>query len=307
MPALEKAIDPAPPQQWTILSLLEWASGYLARRGFDESRLHVELMLAHVLGLRRLDLYLQFDRPLTPEERAKFRALFERRLKHEPLQYVLGQTEFMGLTFAVDSSVLVPRPETEVLVEQALEILKGFTERPPEVLDIGTGSGNIAVAIGAMAPDSMVVSIDTSTDALKVAAGNVARHNLTNVTLVEADVFGDFLPGRSFDLLVSNPPYVSGEEFRSLEPEVREFEPAGALTDNAGGLSVIARIAEISPRRLRPGGILLMELGFGQAEQVRELMLASGLSDVEFIPDFARIPRVVRARRGSGEERRNPG
>lgn len=299
----ENAIEHSPPQQWTILSLVEWASGYLARREFDEARLHVELMLAHVLGLKRLDLYLQFDRPLTPEERGAFRALFERRLKHEPLQYILGQTEFMGLPLAVNRSVLIPRPETEVLVERALDILKENGSGPAEILEIGTGSGNIAVAIGVMAPNATIISIDSSAEALKVAASNVARHHLANVALLEADVFQEFLGDRTFDLLISNPPYVSREEFQGLEPEVREFEPAAAVTDDATGLKIISRIAQIAPRRIRPGGVLLIELGYGQSERVQELIAASGLTDIELIPDFARIPRVLQARRP--QERRD--
>ena len=296
----EVTIDPAPPQQWTILSLLEWASGYLARRGFDEARLHVELMLAHVLGLKRLDLYLQFDRPLTTEERGAFRGFFERRLKHEPLQYILGTTEFMGLTLDVDRSVLIPRPETELLVERALEILKGEASHR-KVLEIGTGSGNIAVALGVLAPGSLIVSMDKSGDALEVAARNVARHHLANVTLVEADVFHDFLPGHTFDIVISNPPYVSWDEYQGLDAEVREYEPPAAVTDQAGGLLVISRIAEIAPVRLRPGGTILMELGHGQSALVHDILTASGLVDVEVIMDFARIPRVVQARRPSKE------
>ncbi len=297
----EVTIDPAPPQQWTILSLLEWASGYLARRGFDEARLHVELMLAHVLGLKRLDLYLQFDRPLTSEERGAFRGLFERRLKHEPLQYILGTTEFMGLTLAVDRSALIPRPETELLVERALEILKGDESRRTEVLEIGTGSGNIAVALGVLAPGSLIVSMDKSRDALEVAGRNVARHHLANVTLVEADVFHDFLPGRTFDMLISNPPYVSRDEYQGLDTEVREYEPPAAVTDQASGLLVISRIVEIVPDRLRPGGMLLMELGHDQSTRVQDMLTTSGLVDVEVFMDFARIPRVIQARRPSQE------
>ncbi len=291
------AIDPAPPQQWTILSLLEWSSGYLARRGFDEARLHVELLLAHVLGLKRLDLYLQFDRPLTPQERGAFRTLFERRLKHEPLQYILGETEFMGLQLSLDRSVLIPRPETELLVERALEVLNSRPTRPAEILEIGTGSGNIAVALGVLAPHSMIVSFDISAEALRIAAGNVARHHLSNVTLLEGDVYNEFLPGRTFDLIVSNPPYVARDEFLRLEPEVREFEPTDAVTDKGNGLSMIARIAELAPYRLKPGGVLLMEIGFGQSAAVQQLLTVSGLVDIELFSDFARIPRVAQARK----------
>lgn len=291
----EGPADPPPPPEWTILSLLEWASGYLARRGFDEARLNVELLLAHVLGLRRLDLYLQFDRPLAPEERKAFRALFERRLKHEPLQYILGETEFMGMPIVLDRSVLIPRPETEVLVERALEILKEWGQ-PADVLDIGTGSGNIAVALAALIPLASITSVDASADALNLARLNVERHHLTNVTLVQGDVFGDLLSERSFDMIVTNPPYVSADEYAGLEPEVREYEPASAVTDGASGFRVISRIAELAPSRLRPGGKLLMEIGYGQADHARELLAAAGLVDIILVQDFARIPRVIEGR-----------
>jgi release factor glutamine methyltransferase len=294
-----RIIDPVPPAQWTILSLLDWSTGYLARRGFEEARLHVELMLAQVLGLKRLDLYLQFDRPLTAEERGAFRALFERRLKHEPLQYILGRTEFMGIPLAVDSSVLIPRPETELLVECALDVLKEQPSRPAEILEIGAGSGNIAVALASFVPGASIVSIDTSATALRVAAANVARHRLENVTLVEADVFADILPGRTFDMVISNPPYVSREEFESLQPEIREHEPVGAVTDGGDGLRVISRIAEIAPRLLRPGGTLLIEIGFGQSAEVRAFFAAAGFEEIAIVPDFARVPRVLRARKPS--------
>jgi len=295
----EGPADPPPPPEWTILSLLEWSSGYLARRGFDEARLHVELLLAHVLGLRRLDLYLQFDRPLTPEERKGFRALFERRLKHEPLQYILGGTEFMGLPLALNRFVLIPRPETEVLVERALEILK-IWGRPADVLDIGTGSGNIAVALGALAPRASIVTVDVSADALDLARLNVERNHLANVTLLQGDVFGDLLVDRSFDMIVSNPPYVSAGEYAALESEVREYEPASAVTDGGTGFAVISRIAQIAPSRLRPGGSLLMEIGYGQADRAREILAAAGLVDVALVQDFARIPRVIEGRQPEG-------
>jgi release factor glutamine methyltransferase len=194
----------------------------------------------------------------------------------------------MGLPLFVDGSVLIPRPETELLVERTLGVLKGYESQSTEVLDIGTGSGNIAVALGALAPGATVVSIDISADALRVAATNVARHHLTNVTLVEADVFGEFLLDQTFDVIVSNPPYISGGEFLGLAPEVREHEPAVALTDGGSGLRVISRIIETAPVRLRPGGVLMME---------HEQLAHSGFVDIEVIPDFARIPRVIHARR----------
>ncbi len=284
---------PAPSHTWTVLSLIEWSQRYLQERGFDEARLHAELLLAHVLGLLRLDLYLQFDRPLTPAELAAYRTLFKRRLTHEPLQYIIGETGFMGLTMAAEQGVLIPRPETELLVELALEIIRKKEGGAARVLDIGTGSGNIAVALGHHAPGAQIVGIDVSPEAIAVAARNVERHKLNNVAVQVLDIFSGLFAGGDLDLIVSNPPYISREQFAALEPEVRDFEPREALTDDADGMSFYRRLAPMTLELLRPGGELLFEIGFGQEDDVTRLLTGCGYREVGVTRDYAGIPRVV--------------
>jgi release factor glutamine methyltransferase len=287
----------APPRTWTVLSLLEWAGKYLSERGFDEPRLHVELLLASILKIGRLDLYLQFDRPLLPEELTAFKTLFKRRLTHEPLQYILGETEFMGLRFTVNSGVLIPRPETELLVEKSLDVISRLGNRPVSVADIGTGSGNIAIAIAHFAPVTTVTALDVSPDALATAGVNCKRNQVSNVHLEQADIFADVFGTRTFDLILANPPYISVEEFGKLQEEIRVHEPRVATTDEGDGYRFIRRISSIAALHLKPGGFLMMEIGFGQADMSRGIAGESGLTVETVYPDFNRIPRVLAARR----------
>lgn len=283
-------------QQWTVLSLIEWSARHLTDHGFDEARLHVELLLAHVLSYTRLQLYTNFDRPLTPAELGAFRALFKRRLTHEPLQYILGETEFMGMPFIVNPSVLIPRPETEQLVEHVLAAIRTFEKDLVRVLDVGTGSGNIAIALGKLEPAADLTSIDVSHDALDVAMKNCERNGMTNIRLEQANVLEDFFPGEMFDVIVSNPPYISLDEFGSLSPEVKEFEPRVATTDEADGLTFIRRIAEIARTKLMPGGFLFIEIAYNQAESGRETLIKAGLREIEVFFDYANHPRILKAR-----------
>jgi release factor glutamine methyltransferase len=254
-------------------------------------------LLAHVLGLTRLRLYLEFDRPLGAEELARFRALFKRRLSHEPLQYILGETEFMGLPIEVDRHVLIPRPETEVLVEHAVSILtRGGGKVAGTVLDIGTGSGNIAVAVAHLVPSVRILALDVSAEALAVAERNIRKNNIANVALHQMDVLQDPLPAGEYVMILSNPPYVPAEDFWELEEEVRIFEPRVATTDEGDGLKFFHRIFELASCSLRVDGWVLLEIGFGQSGPVREIAGQSGYRDVQIIPDLAGIPRVFCAR-----------
>ena len=288
------------PERWTVLSLLDWSGRYLTDRGFDEARLHVELLLAHVLSVSRLQLYLQFDRPLIPAELQAFKDLFKRRLTHEPLQYILGETEFMGLPIEVNRHVLIPRPETETLVEHALAILEHL-EGEVTVVDIGTGSGNIAVALGHSLPAARILALDISPDALGVAQRNIRKHLLANVTLLELDIMSEPLPAGQYTMVVSNPPYVPLADFGGLQEEVRIFEPRLATTDGGDGMTVIRRILEASRDSLKSQGRVLLELGFGQSLEVRAIAEKLGFVDIQIIPDLAGIPRVLSARRPSRE------
>jgi release factor glutamine methyltransferase len=282
-----------PGRSWTVLSLLEWADTYLRERSFQESRLNAELLLAHVLALPRLGLYLQFDRPLAADELARFRTLILRRLSHEPVQYIVGETSFMGLPLDVTPAVLIPRPETEELVEEVIAWVKSSGREQGSILDVGSGSGNIAVALGKFLPGTRVTSIEKSADALAVARRNCTRHGLGNVELIQGDIFEEVCEGREFDAVVSNPPYVSAAEFDLLEPEVREFEPRTATTDGADGLRFVRRIASIAGGLLRPGGGMFMEIGYGQAGEAGRIARESWLTGVGVKNDFAGIGRIL--------------
>ena len=203
---------------WTILALIRWGSEYLNDRGFEDARLNIELLLSHVLHLKRINLYTNFDYLLTPGELAGFKAALQRRLNHEPLQYIMGETEFMGIPLFVNSSVLIPRPETEELVERAVDWARRRAMPEVRVLDIGTGSGNIPVAMERFLPNAYITSIDVSREALDVAARNVKRHDCSRIELQHLDVFGVIFEDRSFDMVIANPPYVSSAEFQLLQP-----------------------------------------------------------------------------------------
>ena len=280
-------------EQTTILPILEKGAAYLAEKGFESPRLTSELLLAHVLRCSRIDLYLRFDEPLMERELTAYRELFRRRLGHEPLQYITGETEFMGLAFTVDRRALVPRPETEHLVEEAIAI--GKREPVGRILDIGTGSGNIAVALAKFIPDASVDSLDISGEALALARINVARHGVEGrVRLIK----GDFLRGEAgcqppYDLVVSNPPYVSTAEFALLPPEVKEFEPRMATTDEGDGLAFYRRIAAAGAKLLRPAGWLLLEVAYDQAAAV--IGLLDGYAARGTVKDYGGIDRVVKA------------
>ena len=278
---------------WTILSLVQWAEEYMRDRGFQESRLNAELLLAHVLDLPRLGLYLQFDRHLTPGELAEFRKLFLRRMAHEPVQYILGETNFMGFRLELTPAVLIPRPETEELVEEAAAWAKNAGIAGGSILEIGTGSGNIAVALAKFLPAWRVTTLESSGEALDVARRNCQRHGVDTVEFLLGDVFTYECDGRPFDAVVSNPPYVSAEDFEALEPEVKNFEPSRATTDGGDGLAFIRRIASLSRGILRPGGGMFLEIGHGQAEAAAFIARESGLTGVEVRNDFAGIGRIL--------------
>jgi release factor glutamine methyltransferase len=286
---------PSPPRAWTVLSLIEWSRDYLAERGFDEARLHVELMLARVLRLTRLQLYLQFDRPLASDELAVYRGLFQRRLAHEPLQYILGEAAFMGITLGVGPGVLIPRPETELLVECALARIRGIPEPGVRVLDVGTGSGNIALALAQHAGNVQVTGLDVSEAAVERSRSNAARLKIGRVDFIRADVFDTASVRERFSIVVANPPYIARDEFESLMPEVRIFEPREALTDEEDGLGFLRRLAPRVKELLQPAGVFLCEIGHGQAKSAREIIAAAGFSGVTVHADYAGIPRVVEA------------
>jgi release factor glutamine methyltransferase len=277
------------PETVPLLEVLRGTERYLADRGVENPRLNAEHLLAHALGLKRMELYLQFDRPLTESERAPLRDLVKRRGAREPLQHVLGTAEFHGRTFACDKRALVPRPETEQLVELALEIAK---DKPAAtILDIGTGSGVIVLTIALELPSATLHATDLSPDALALAAENAARHALTDRIVFHQ---ADLLPpdDARFDLIIANLPYIPAEEIASLSPEVRH-DPSSALDGGADGLDLIRRLIDTAPDRLAPGGALLLEIGLGQADAVNNLLSARKFRDISVRPDYQNIPRFA--------------
>ncbi|HWP82685.1 MAG TPA: peptide chain release factor N(5)-glutamine methyltransferase [Bacteroidota bacterium] len=285
---------------WTVKDLMKVCIDLLTKKGIDEARLNVELLLAHALQVPRLYLYTNFDKPLNKSELRTFRELLERRLNREPVQYILGSSTFMGLKFGVDQRVLIPRPETETLVEQALLAVKEVSEKKRvTILDIGTGSGNIAVSVAKFDKECDVVAIDSSAAALEVAVGNAERNEvLDRIVFKEMDVFEpiDQLLLRRFDLVLSNPPYVPEAEYETLAMEIRRFEPQAALVAGKDGLDYCRRIIELAPFLVSDKGQLLIEIGFGQHSMVIELMENAGFSEVVVTPDLQGVPRVISAR-----------
>ena len=283
---------------WTILSLIDWSSNHLTEKGFDEARLHVELLLCHILSCKRIDLYLRFDQILNNSELEKFKLLLKRRLKHEPLQYIIGETEFMGLSFQVDPRVFIPRPETEILVEQIIKwSMKNMSDKI-QILDVGTGSGNIAISLAVHLDHSIIDAIDISSAALEVAKVNVQNHHVDDrVFLAAGDILHGFkeYPHFPYDVIVSNPPYISKKEFQELQPEVRDYEPALANTDDADGLTFYKNIATNGKKLLRAGGAIFVEMAYNQNNTVPNIFEANGYSNVEVIPDYSGIKRVVKA------------
>jgi len=275
-------------ETWTVLKVLQWTAGYLREKGIEESRLDAELLLSDALGLDRVGLYLNYDRPLTAAELDLFRKGVSRRAKREPLQYILGRVEFWSLPFVVTPAVLIPRPDTEILVEEALK----RANAEAAILDVGTGSGAIAVALAHELPEAAVEGVDISPEALEVASKNARRNGVDGrVRFRKADLGS--LPEGPFDLIVSNPPYIPGGELAALMPEVRDFEPRLALDGGGDGLDCFRLLARQGPSRLRSGGWLLLETGVGQASAVQELLIEAGLLDVFSRNDYAGIPRVV--------------
>ena len=278
-------------ESWTILKLLRWTADYFRARDIESARLDAELLLSATLGMDRVALYVNFERPLNPGELADYREKVRRRAGREPLQYILGEAEFWSLPFTVSPAVLIPRADTEVLVEEALKKL----EARARILDVGTGSGAVAIALAHEKPDSRVTALDCSDAALEVARGNARRNRVEERCPC---VLGDLkaLPQGPYDMIVSNPPYIPAQEWERLMPEVRDHEPRLALVGDGDGLEAYRKLAVQARHVLNPGGWLLVEAGIGQAADVAALFKAAGLSDIGQRDDYAGIPRVVMGR-----------
>jgi len=286
---------PGPGEPWTPISLTRWSGEYLQERGVEGGRLDAELLLAHVLDLRRLDLYLQHDRPLLPVELDTFKALLKRRAVREPLQHLLGTATFREVELVADGRALIPRPETEVLVEEVLRWAQDAPETRLTAVDIGTGTGAIALSLLKEGPFQRVIATDPSTRALELAGENARRLGLQEqIEFREGALYAPLNPGERFHVIVSNPPYIPDGDREGLDPEVREWDPPSALFAGPEGLDVILPLVEGASEFLIPQGLLAMEVGDGQAGKVaRAMEQTEAFREIRIRPDLAGRERVV--------------
>lgn len=280
---------------WTIQKVLNWTIGYFQEKAVPEPRLSAELLLTHVLKCKRVDLYLQFERILSPEELGDYRKAIKRRAAGEPVQYITGEQEFMGLNFRVRKGCLIPRQDTELLVERALNIIRKNPENIHAVLDVGIGSGNISLSVAHYAPQVQVTGIDISEEALAIAEENREQLQITNAEFLLADGL-TWQPGRKFDLLLSNPPYISREDYQTLHMQVREFEPSRALLAGEEGLDFYRQFVPHSKSLLKKGAYILLEVGYNQSRTVMQLLQDHGFSGILAHKDYNNIERLIEAK-----------
>lgn len=282
--------QPAIDRVWTVLDVIDWGKEYFTRKDVDSPRLTIELMICHVLGIGRIKLYTDHERPLSPTELAQLRSMIERRVRQEPLQYILGEAPFYGCMFEVTADVLIPRPETELLVERIVRHGKG--QNGLRGLDIGTGSGCIAIAAAVHLPQSTWLALDVSPAAADLARRNAERNGVADRVKVEVmDILRE-LPDEKFDVLAMNPPYIPSADVPELEAVVRDYEPHIALTDDADGLTFYRRLATVATDVLAEGGVMFWEIGFGQKDTIIDIAMANRLT-IEIVDDLSGIPRIA--------------
>ena len=287
-------------QVWTVRTLLAWARGWLEKKGIESPRLDAELLLANALGAPRIKLYAEFDKPLQPEELARFKGLLLRRAEREPVAYVLGAKEFYGRPFAVDKRAFIPRPETELLVQAVLQHLDRLAAvapgQPLRALDLCAGSGAIGVTLAAERETLDVDLVELSPETAEVAKANAASHAPGRARVLVGDLFAPLAPGTRYAAIATNPPYIPLGDRGSLAPEIVGHEPHLALFAGESGLEVIRRIVAEAPRWLSPGGLLALELDPGEAVEAVKLCEAAGLGGATVENDLAGLPRLLLAR-----------
>ncbi len=285
-------------ETWTVKRLLEWTTDFLKKQGRESARLDAEILLAAALGCQRIELYTNFETEPPEEKKTLFRDYVKRRAAGEPVAYLVGQKEFYSLAFKVDRSVLIPRPETELLVVEALDWIKKQAGRPESknggfrICDMGTGSGAIAVAVAKHAANGRITAVDQCRTALALAAENAKKHQLeSRITFLESDLFGQI--DEEFDLILSNPPYISRPEYEQLSSEVRDYEPRAALLAGEKGTETIERLLPQAAERLRPGGVIMIEVSPMIADAVAGLFDGETWIDVRIVKDLAGLKRIV--------------
>jgi release factor glutamine methyltransferase len=284
---------------WTIQKLLNWMAEHFTGKGIDSPRMSAEMLLSHVLGLERIELYMHFDRQVEMPQLNRLHALVKRASEHEPIAYLIGMTEFYSLDIKVTPDTLIPRPETELLAERAIEYLRTL-QTPQYMCDLCTGSGCIAAAVAIGVPEAKIIATDICDAAMAVADENITSHKLNErVHLLCGDLFSPIIEGldqTKFDVITSNPPYIATAEYEKLDKNVRDYEPELALHAGADGLDVYRRIVKEGPKYLKPGGRLMLEIGYQQGDAVTRLLEESGeFKDITVEKDFAKNDRIVTA------------
>jgi release factor glutamine methyltransferase len=287
--------------EWTIIKLVQWATTYFGNHDIDSPRATAEILLAHVLNTRRIDLYLRYDQPLIPAELERFKALIKRRLNREPVAYILGSKEFWSMDLQITRDVLIPRPETECLVEKALESLA--LDSNPEsklILELGTGCGAVILALASENPRHAYWATDISINAIRIARQNARQNDLNGkVDFIVGDWFAPLRskPGL-FDLIVSNPPYIKSEDLNRLQPEIHAYEPLLALDGAADGLHCLRHIIQSAYFFLNPGGVIILEMGHDQKEPLKQMIAECGqYEEIDFYQDYSGYDRILQMKK----------
>ncbi len=279
---------------WTISSLLTWSTEYFTKHHIDNPHLEAEILLSHALKLKRIELYIKHDKELNESELASYKTLILRRAKKEPSAYIIGNKAFMSLDFIVSPAVLIPRPETEHLVEAVIDYSK-TVEYPINILDIGTGSGAIAISLANYIKNATVMAIDISNDSLLIAKQNAKKHEVeSRITFLQSDLYSNIPSLNKFDVIVSNPPYIPSIEVEKLQEEIIKYEPIKALDGGDDGMALYSKIIPGSIAYLKSKGYLILEIGQGQFLSVNKIIVDTGLfNEAKIIKDYADIERIV--------------
>lgn len=278
-------------QEWRIIDFITWAKNCFKDKGFKNSRSEIEWLIRSVLDIKRIDIYLNFDKSLSLKEIKTLKSFVNRRLKNEPLQYITNTSEFYGREYFVDNNVLIPRPETETLIDLALQNLKGIN--CPKILDIGTGSGCLAITMAVEISNSRVTGIDISKDAINIANMNKTKYKLKNISFRKIDILKQII-NNEFDLIISNPPYIAMNELATVMKDVIDYEPLIALTDNADGLTFYKKFSSIAKHILKENGLMLLEVGIGtHPKKVQDIFTKEGFINVRLFKDLNGDDRVV--------------
>jgi len=276
---------------WRIIDLIKWGETYFRDKNFDNARLEIEWLLQELLDFKKIDLYLKFEEEVHSEKLFILKSWIKRRVSREPLQYITGKADFYGRTYHVNNKVLIPRPETEILIDAAIHNL--FKKKSPFIIDIGTGSGCIGITLAMEIKKSKVLSIDISKDALLIAKKNAEKYNIKNIKFLEIDILTNDINEKA-DLIISNPPYVSKNEFSFLMPEVKNHEPKTSLTDNKDGLTFYERFVSLFPKILKNDGCAIIEVGREEHSiRVLEVFKKNGMNNIKIIKDLNNDNRAV--------------